>query len=100
MMAFISFNKVARSFCRAVLVFLSINNAYAHDIDHSAPWDACEDLEKSAQCAYVVDEKDLYRGTCQIFQEHLMCIRNQPIVSVEGEHNDADHYHRDDQAHK
>lgn len=62
-------------------VFLSAFTVSAHDSHtHTAPWQACEDKEKSEQCAYKNGDDDLFKGTCQVFSEVLMCVRNQPII--------------------
>lgn len=68
----------------------------AHELIHEAPWDACESAEKSQECSYSNEEGDLYRGTCQIFSEALMCVRNQPILYAERRNtdlHDTEHHH-------
>lgn len=68
----------------------------AHDLIHEAPWNACESAQKSQECAYTNGEGDLYRGTCQLFSEALMCVRNQPILYAErllDDSNSAKHAH-------
>ncbi|MBU2869654.1 hypothetical protein [Colwellia sp. E2M01] len=72
-------------FCKILIIFLAgivINfTAFAHDSHtHSAPWQACETKNKAAQCSYENGNGDLFRGSCQVFSESLMCVRNQPIV--------------------
>lgn len=60
--------------------------ANAHDSHtHSAPWQACESKQKSAQCSYTNGENDLFKGSCQLFSETLMCVRNQPIIHADAQ---------------
>lgn len=47
---------------------------------HDAPWEACSDLKKEDNCSYHDANKDLFKGSCQLFNTHLMCVRNQPII--------------------
>ena len=66
------------------LMLLSTFVASAHDSHtHSAPWQACESKKKSAQCSYTNGENDLFKGSCQMFSETLMCVRNEPIIHKE-----------------
>lgn len=63
------------------VIFLSTFTVSAHDSHtHTAPWQACEDKKKSEQCAYKNGDDDLFKGSCQLFSEVLMCVRNQPII--------------------
>ncbi|GGP99557.1 hypothetical protein [Shewanella ulleungensis] len=59
-------------------------SAFAHE-EHvfKAPWDACADAIKTQQCAYTNAHGDLFKGTCRVFNEALMCVRNQPIITAE-----------------
>lgn len=50
---------------------------------HKAPWEACFDAEKDQACEYKNGNKDIFKGTCQLFSERLMCVRNQPIIKAE-----------------
>lgn len=64
--------------------------ANAHDSHtHSAPWQACESKQKSAQCSYSNGENDLFKGSCQLFSETLMCVRNQPIIHADAQAKSA-----------
>jgi hypothetical protein len=66
-----------------VILLLSISKVSAHDSHtHTAPWQACESLQKTDQCSYTNGDGDLFKGTCQLFNEVLMCVRNQPIIHV------------------
>ncbi|QDE31892.1 hypothetical protein [Shewanella polaris] len=58
--------------------------ALAHE-EHvfKAPWNACADAVKTQQCAYTNVNGDLFKGTCRVFSEALMCVRNQPIITAE-----------------
>ena len=65
-------------------LFSSVFSVSAHDSHtHTAPWEACEEKNKSEQCSYTNGDGDLFRGSCQLFSESLMCVRNQPIISAE-----------------
>ena len=63
------------------------NAHYSHT--HTAPWQACENMHKTEQCSYTNGDGDLFKGTCQLFDEVLMCVRNQPIIHVEDLAKDA-----------
>ena len=64
-----------------VIAALYLMPAMAHDSHtHEAPWQACEQKKKAQQCSYNNGAGDLFKGTCQSFKKHLMCVRNQPIV--------------------
>ncbi len=47
---------------------------------NNASWDACHDAKKEDVCSYQNNKRDLFRGTCQLFDTKLMCVRNQPII--------------------
>ena len=34
-------------------------------------------------CSYTNGDKDLFKGSCQLFNEALMCVRNEPIIHFE-----------------
>lgn len=76
------FNKIIiSSFMFMLSSLLTVN---AHDSNsHKAPWSVCEKQEKGAQCSYTNGDGDLFKGTCQSFNEALMCVRNQPIIHAE-----------------
>lgn len=58
--------------------------ANAHDSHtHSAPWQACENKKKLAQCSFTNGDGDIFKGSCQVFSETLMCVRNQPIIHAD-----------------
>jgi hypothetical protein len=81
-----NFPKIAAS-----LMLVSSFFASAHDSHtHSAPWQACESKQKSAQCSYTNGENDLFKGSCQMFSETLMCVRNQPIIHADAQVKKAD----------
>ncbi|MDA7746157.1 hypothetical protein N8878_02355 [Psychromonas sp.] len=59
-------------------------SAQAHESHtHSAPWQVCESKKVTEACEYTNGEMDIYKGTCQVFNSALMCVRNQPIVHAE-----------------
>jgi hypothetical protein len=65
-------------------VFVGVFTASAHDSHtHTAPWEACEEKKKSEQCSFTNGDGDLFKGSCQLFSEALMCVRNQPIIHAE-----------------
>jgi hypothetical protein len=47
---------------------------------HKAPWQSCEGAQKEDKCSYTNHSGDLYKGSCQLFSEALMCVRNEPII--------------------
>lgn len=56
---------------------------YAHDGHLSdKPWAACDDSELGDQCSYTSEVGDGYHGTCRAVSEHLICVRNKPIVKA------------------
>lgn len=64
-----------------LVMFLSISLANAHDShSHQAPWQACADKQKSQDCSYKNGAGDLFKGSCQLFSEALLCVRNKPII--------------------
>lgn len=64
-----------------IMLMSSPTTIHAHDSHtHAAPWQACEEKNKSSQCSYTNGENDLFKGTCQLFSDTLMCVRNQPII--------------------
>lgn len=66
-----------------VMVLFSIFSVNAHDSHtHEAPWQACEQKQKSQQCSYNNGAGDLFKGTCQLFSKVLKCVRNEPIISA------------------
>ncbi len=66
------------------MLALSTSAVFAHGIHNKAPWAACEAQERGASCAYTDGHDDLYRGSCQLISNALLCVRNQPIVRQEG----------------
>lgn len=63
----------------------------AHDShSHSAPWEVCENQKVDDSCEYTNGEMDLFKGTCQVFNTALMCVRNQPIVHAESSTKSAE----------
>lgn len=64
--------------------------AAAHStIINNQAWQVCEARERSDACEYTDNHENIYRGTCQLMSEKLLCVRNQPIV--EGGKNAAGH---------
>ena len=53
-------------------------NAHEGHADE-APWRACDEKVTADPCAYENDAGDIYRGTCRMMSDHLICVRNQPI---------------------
>ena len=64
----------------AVAGFCSCTLTNAHDGNlNEKPWLVCKERRLDDSCAYENSANDVYRGTCQSIQAHLMCVRNQPI---------------------
>lgn len=58
--------------------------AIAHDgHTNDKPWLACDARQIGDSCAYKNSANDVYRGTCRLMQEHLICVRNQPIEKAD-----------------
>ncbi|ASJ73021.1 hypothetical protein IMCC3135_14680 [Granulosicoccus antarcticus IMCC3135] len=63
---------------------------FAHSsIINNKAWEVCEKQVRSDSCEYTDNHEDIYRGTCQLMSEKLLCVRNQPIVK--GNPDAADH---------
>ena len=64
-----------------------------------APWVACESLSLDEPCSFEDTEHAVYRGTCQLMSDTLMCVRNRPIeyadpgTDAAHEHGDYEHGH-------
>ena len=69
---------------KLILFIISLNfTLYAHEgHGHKAQWEACDKKQKEDTCSYTNGEHDLFQGTCQYFNEALMCVRNKPIVKA------------------
>jgi hypothetical protein len=76
--------KLLNTMAILVTLCLSCLPALAHE-EHvfKAPWNACADAVKTQQCSYTNVNGDLLKGTCRVFNEALMCVRNQPIIAAE-----------------
>jgi hypothetical protein len=72
-------------FVFSLLTILSCtSSASAHDSHtHQAPWQACAEKQIKDACSYTNGDKDLFKGSCQLFNEALMCVRNEPIIHFE-----------------
>jgi hypothetical protein len=67
-----------------LIAVLSISAAHSHEgVVSSAPFLACQNSEKTAECSYENDHGDLYIGSCRLFNTQLMCVRSKPIVKAE-----------------
>lgn len=60
------------------LCFTTLGSAHSGHV-HKAPLISCQSLNKGEPCRYMVGKDKIYKGTCQIFEKTLMCVRNQPI---------------------
>lgn len=60
------------------LCFTTLSFAHSGHV-HKAPLIACQSLSKGEPCRYMVGKDKIYKGTCQMFEKTLMCVRNQPI---------------------
>lgn len=65
------------------LNLLSMHMVYAHDGHHTShAWKSCETKTLDEKCAYVMKSDQLYKGSCQQMAQALMCVRNEPIVTL------------------
>ncbi|MBU2885484.1 hypothetical protein KO507_06895 [Gilvimarinus agarilyticus] len=55
---------------------------------HRASVEACEDHQRHDSCQYEHADS-LYIGSCQLMQEALMCVRNQPLMKKANIHESA-----------
>lgn len=63
----------------ALAVTSIASNAHQGHV-HELASNACVNKERSQACEYTVGKNSLYRGACQYMQQHLICVRNKPIV--------------------
>lgn len=66
----------------AMLVAPKLGHAHEGHGDR-APWDACDEHELGATCAWDGAHHDRYIGTCREVSETLVCVRNKPIVPAQ-----------------
>ncbi len=64
--------------CSVQLWMPQISSAHSAIINNKA-WEVCENHAKSDSCEYTDNHENIYRGTCQLMSEKLLCVRNQPI---------------------
>ena len=55
-----------------------IASAHASILNNEARL-VCENSMRSDSCEYTNNHEDIYRGTCQMMSDKLLCVRNQPI---------------------
>ncbi|GAB2676986.1 hypothetical protein [Aliiglaciecola aliphaticivorans] len=69
-----------------LMITLLTFNSFAHQghIDDTALL-ACTDKQKSDPCGYVASNLKLHKGSCQQFNQHLICVRNQPLEPLSHE---------------
>ncbi len=51
---------------------------HADHVDNAA-WTACEAAALADACEYTDHDDDLYRGSCRLVSDALLCVRNRPI---------------------
>lgn len=63
------------------LIIINTSSLIGHN-SHSnkASYKACEQKQQNNKCFYTNSHKDLFKGSCQIFSQKLVCVRNKPIV--------------------
>lgn len=61
-----------------VAAFSSSLSAHSADTNKVA-WQACDTKVVSENCSFENANSDVYRGTCQLMSDSLMCVRNRPI---------------------
>lgn len=72
---------------RSTIAFIGFSVLSANAVAHEGhgdelPWQACSALSKNDACEYSNSHGDLYKGHCKLFNEALMCVRNQPIIKT------------------
>lgn len=90
--------KLKKQFCLLALgvISLFVSNAA---LAHSGPLNklalqACTEKARSQACQYEGVHNDLYIGTCQYMSTALMCVRNQPIQTIESDKDTSDTTHK------
>ncbi len=67
--------------CITFVMFAADASAHQGHV-HAHAQQACVDLKRSQQCEYSPNGKQVYKGTCQLLSQQMMCVRNQPIVDI------------------
>lgn len=69
------------SHCTLGIALLTLSHSvWPHTADvNQVAWQACESKPVSQQCEFKNADHDVYRGTCQLMSDAMMCVRNQPI---------------------
>jgi hypothetical protein len=64
-----------------LIIMLSISYSVQGHEGHANPNSvkACHEKELSNSCEYILGKSKLYKGTCRLMSEKMMCVRNQPI---------------------
>jgi len=57
-------------------------SAHASILNNDA-WQVCENRTRSNSCEYTDNHENIYRGTCQVMSDKLLCVRNQPIEKAD-----------------
>ncbi|RBW46340.1 hypothetical protein DS885_08720 [Psychromonas sp. B3M02] len=90
--------KLKKQLCLLALgvISLFVSNAA---LAHSGPLNklalqACTEKARSQACQYEGVHNDLYIGTCQYMSTALMCVRNQPIQTIESDKDASDTTHK------
>ncbi|WP_413693643.1 hypothetical protein [Psychromonas sp. KJ10-2] len=90
--------KLKQQLCLLALgvISLFVSNAA---LAHSGPLNklalqACTEKARSQACQYEGVHNDLYIGTCQYMSTALMCVRNQPIQTIESDKDASDTTHK------
>lgn len=83
----------------AAVAFSQTLMAHTADVNKVA-WQACDAKAASEPCSFENAANDVYRGTCQLMSDSMMCVRNQPIEkstaaisSAESATSEADQLH-------
>lgn len=59
--------------------FAHSGHIFSHAIE------ACENKQISQKCSYIVGGEKYYTGTCQVLNEVKMCVRNQPVKTIDAD---------------
>ena len=72
---------VCGSACLCLPQFLFAHSA----IINNEAWLVCENQTRSDACEFTDNHDSIYRGTCQLMSEKLLCVRNQPIEKADSD---------------
>lgn len=67
--------------CVAALLLIAAAGIASGHADHvdGAAWTACESAALADACEYADHHDAIYRGSCRLMSDTLLCVRNEPI---------------------